>query len=416
MGKIKCKLPNTHNRLNEVHYLLHKMSENYFNPEEFRIYLNATIQAMRNLTFALQNEKSSFEISFDEWYTVWQNEMKSDKFMKWLNDSRVQIVHRGDLESKSILTVRAFAYDDICVETHEVPINLTTEEVLRFLLENGYINPISSFNGVVFEVERKWIDKNLVDQELIFVLTHCFEFLYKLVDDAHKVNGININECDSFDKIHEYNFDNGKLSCLESSNQSRILKFSALDGSTRKMKTKTFKVDESKIDKILEHYNFNEDSFKQKKDSSVNSFFELMNTTAKKVISTDKFHYPMAFIFDENNKPILVQLQFNDKSEKYLAMDTIAQKVRELNSKKLIFIVDSWVSDDIASYLKYGSLENASNRKECLTVSLIARDCEDRHIHNIYERYKNEKIKFIDEYETHKVMNYFSPIYKVWKN
>ncbi len=79
--KNKCKIENTHKRLLESHRLWHQTLDNYFDPEAFRVYLNATIQALRNLTFALQNEKSEIT-GFDEWYTKWQDKMKKDSVMK----------------------------------------------------------------------------------------------------------------------------------------------------------------------------------------------------------------------------------------------------------------------------------------------------------------------------------------------
>ena len=52
-----CKVPVTHNRLLEAHYLWHQAALCYHDPFRFRTHMNALIQALRNITFALQNEK-----------------------------------------------------------------------------------------------------------------------------------------------------------------------------------------------------------------------------------------------------------------------------------------------------------------------------------------------------------------------
>lgn len=62
----KCPLPATHRRLAEAHLLWHQTLDNYQDPDAFRANLNATIQALRNVTFAIQSEKHAIAI-FDEW-------------------------------------------------------------------------------------------------------------------------------------------------------------------------------------------------------------------------------------------------------------------------------------------------------------------------------------------------------------
>jgi hypothetical protein len=47
--------------------------DHYQEPESFRANLNATIEALRNVTFKLQNEKSAFA-EFDVWYKPQQQQ------------------------------------------------------------------------------------------------------------------------------------------------------------------------------------------------------------------------------------------------------------------------------------------------------------------------------------------------------
>lgn len=61
--------------------------------------MNVTIQSLRNLTFALQVEKEKI-IDFEEWYVIWQNRMKKDPVMTWLNNARVTIVHKRSGDKK----------------------------------------------------------------------------------------------------------------------------------------------------------------------------------------------------------------------------------------------------------------------------------------------------------------------------
>src|SRR5208337_3068875 len=82
-----CPIPLTHSRLRHAHLLWHQALQNYHNPEAFRANLNATIEALRNVTFVLQNEKHVF-LDFDKWYGRWQELLKTDPTAKWLNEAR----------------------------------------------------------------------------------------------------------------------------------------------------------------------------------------------------------------------------------------------------------------------------------------------------------------------------------------
>jgi len=63
--------------LAEAHLLWHQALTNYQEPDAFRANLNATIQSLRNVTFALQSEKHSVA-NFEEWYSKWQVRLASE--------------------------------------------------------------------------------------------------------------------------------------------------------------------------------------------------------------------------------------------------------------------------------------------------------------------------------------------------
>ena len=63
-----CPIPFTHDRLFEMHHWWNEIARWYHEPQPFRYARGAFIQAARNVTFMLQNEKSVFE-DFS-WYGV----------------------------------------------------------------------------------------------------------------------------------------------------------------------------------------------------------------------------------------------------------------------------------------------------------------------------------------------------------
>src|SRR5207253_1435530 len=99
-----CPIPEAHRCLRDAHRLWHDAAGHYHDPEGFRAYLNSTIEALRSVTFRVQREKAAIP-GFDAWYETWRVRMKEDLVLRWLNEARVEVFHRGDLETAS--TARA---------------------------------------------------------------------------------------------------------------------------------------------------------------------------------------------------------------------------------------------------------------------------------------------------------------------
>lgn len=112
-----CPTPTAHKRLEEAHVFWHRCLDNYQEPEAFRVDLNAGIQALRNVTFALQKEMRHLD-GFEEWYSPWQHAMRSSPVLRWIVKARNAIVKEGDLVAES--TTRAwlvFDYFDVAALT-----------------------------------------------------------------------------------------------------------------------------------------------------------------------------------------------------------------------------------------------------------------------------------------------------------
>jgi hypothetical protein len=95
-----CAIPNSHDKFEEAHYFLQMMMINYHHADGFRYSMNAFIQALRNITFALQSEKRNIP-DFDSWYVDRQKWMKENELLKKFVEGRNIVVKRGNLEIKS---------------------------------------------------------------------------------------------------------------------------------------------------------------------------------------------------------------------------------------------------------------------------------------------------------------------------
>src|SRR5437764_11784747 len=127
-----CPIPAALRRLAEAHLLWHQALSNYQEPDAFRANLNATIQALRNITFALQTYKNSIA-DFDSWYGEWQARLAADADAKWLHNARTVVVHQGDLEMTSSALVRVLTWKDHVLIESQIPPGAPTSLILANL-------------------------------------------------------------------------------------------------------------------------------------------------------------------------------------------------------------------------------------------------------------------------------------------
>lgn len=136
-----CPLLGVHARLDDLHTLWHEAVSHYQAPERFRTFLNAAIQAARNVTFVLQKQKESIP-GFDTWYEPWRDRLKEDPVMRWIVEARNRVVKAGDLQVTSQAKVSIVAgYDDLPSIEMEVdpllPLDAVADLVRRKVSEHG---------------------------------------------------------------------------------------------------------------------------------------------------------------------------------------------------------------------------------------------------------------------------------------
>ena len=205
----KCPTPTAHRRLDEAHRFWHECLEQYQSPEGFRANLNACIQALRNVTFVLQKEKSLID-GFQDWYAPWQDRMRSDPILRWVVNSRNRIVKEGDLEtlstaratliadyfsaadttSKDFRPVPTETVDQESNETVTAPPRYRLDQIVR-MAASGL--PRSILQDAALAIERRRVDQALPDYELLDALATAYARLVDLISDAHTRSGLGFN-------------------------------------------------------------------------------------------------------------------------------------------------------------------------------------------------------------------------------
>lgn len=102
MSSVACPIKPAERRLSDSQAYWNLAADAYQEPDVFIRHTQATIQALRIVTWLLQKAKQQLP-GFEAWYGVCQERMSSDRVLKWLVDMRNHIEKRGDMEPGSSL-------------------------------------------------------------------------------------------------------------------------------------------------------------------------------------------------------------------------------------------------------------------------------------------------------------------------
>lgn len=357
-----CPTPTAHKRLQEIHRFWHECAEGYQDPEEFRSKLNACIQAARNLTFALQKEGNLIP-GFDDWYPGWQEKMKADPVMRWLHNARTQIVHKGDLATRSQATV--WLQIDYADAGREVAAGLPqpfrkepAEKSPKF-----NTNPLHSLDQILDQIEdlplpsrirqestitieRRWVDSDLPNIELLDALAHVYGFLSQLVKDAHDRAGVAqslmIEIHGEAVPIPELEAEGGRLPCMITSRILRSASFHLVEGTPATGgKMRPFQPDKSMAEKAAKKYKMEPVRLDAEPSSPIDLIpMFIKNATA--IAQSGEEHGWFIFFFRGITRLGIEALAARDASDKRILAQNIAEIVAANHIDGIVEIGEVW--------------------------------------------------------------------------
>ncbi|MFF0613499.1 hypothetical protein ACFYUD_33025 [Nocardia tengchongensis] len=424
-----CPTRIAHKRLDEAHRWWHGCQEHYDNPRAFQQHLNACLQSLRNVTFALQKEKRGID-NFDEWYPAWQDKMRGDPVMRWLVNSRNRVVKQDDLEIESTATIRALLdYSDV--------VDLIDESLAQAAREDGavtrrispltdppeYLRYLRSLPRQVirdgsFVVERRWVDKALPDIEILEALAHCYSVLSGLLKDAHRAAGV---LSDAAEKL--WPSDYLRPPCMVTTLDRRSTQYRIDDGSPvssvlqpmRSLSKRELKRADKKYG--LEEFSAALASCGGYTLDAVDPLFDL----AKKVLEADRYHQFITILVDGTGRTAIEAPIFEDRISKHRYFKDLALRVASRSIDAVITISELWESslhtDSDGSVVPPGE---APDRRELLEVFAVTADGSSRH-RGVYFHRRFRKIVFDEEFgprsahETSVQNNSIEPVLAVWR-
>lgn len=431
-----CPTPTAHRRLEEAHRWWHGCLDEYDSPEGFRTNLNACVQALRNVTFVLQKEKSLIT-DFDEWYQPWQERMKNDDVMRWVVKSRNRIVKMGDLELKSTAVARLIAtYFDTVPKLPDQGGN--SEGVLDKKISlppwttlKGYSErikmlgiPPSILEGAVLSVERRWVDKALPDWELLAGLAYAYGVLADLINDAHArqgvEHGLTMRTPHGLVRLDKREHANGRLPCMITTEESRTASYRIKDGSLTRggLSFPLWDIPKVVEDRAARKYKLDRIKVPQEKVNSITDMVPFYAEIAKTILKKDKYHGWYIFYF-RGLAPCGAEMLFaRDRGDKMLLAKQIADSVTINEFDGIIITGEMWMAP--MSHNSDGTIippAQSPDRSEALIVYAENARGEQRE-HLITFRRRLGKIilgETIEQIDSEGKYNFMLPTRAIWK-
>jgi tetratricopeptide (TPR) repeat protein len=420
----RCPIPAAHRRLVESHLLWHQALSNYQEPDAFRANLNATIQALRNITFALQSEKHVIP-NFDEWYGGWQSRLRVEPDAKWLHSARTIVVHQGDLEITSTALLKVLTWkDEVLIET-QIPPAANTSVVLDsvpFLdLLKQTTTPSADLKDAALEIERRWSVAELKGREILETLARVYGLVGDLVLDAHAQ--VKQLQCIPIDPGHPdfrsaYHL-TGTLECMAIGREQRTQRIKLASGEHYEVVTETSPVSEDDIKQAPKRYKLGKDHFAASWQSSDPIIVaENILARAKQILKKDKNHARMMFIRDGDGAWRQIVLNAADRTEKHILMRVVASFVERVGADVIIDVSESWVLPASSFYeLDSHDIKDAPSRSEVLQVVLATREGICRAYTTPFARGVAGQVKLEDTAQSNDAnfLHYLTPVFEVWR-
>jgi hypothetical protein len=409
LKKNKRKKLNADAKLREVFTHWHHAAESYENTEQFRIYLNACIQALRNTTFVLQKQKRQIP-NFDSWYTQWQDYLKSNLIMNWCVTARNTVVKKGDLETHSAARacyLRSYIdppQNDFKVDPFTDTATIAKEiadKLPNDLKQAGYL-----------KVERRWVANDLPDYELLEILAYAYSILSCLVKDVKAQQGPHALKMTSKKDII---INQGMFpACMSSFSNYRsvYLKFPSMEVerySSKGIDLGTLSAEElikKYGDDVLKNHGVNKDK------SHIFNLAVQFKEQAKIMLSVDGYLVTTVMMISEDKILHLMPVEFRDNDHKYVMMREIAKEAERRRATSLILIGESWSAQTPVGKPIVRASE-CPDKTEAINVSVVAQDGEEFSFIVPFER-KENYIFFGKEMFHEAPSSILLPIKKIW--
>lgn len=414
----QCPLSAVDRRLSDLHRFWHQAERAYFDPDEFRVAIQAAIQTARQVSFVVQKNKNLIP-DFEKWYAGRQEKLAAIPLMKWMVEARNRIEKQGDLEARSFVSAEIVASHldegpkiQVLAKLTDAPLALVKS------IPDSMVGEHIKKNGVL-RIRRRWIENSLPDVELLDAVATAYGHLAQLVRSAHQQMGLagpvttNVGTGEQFPEADQ----DGRLPCMIGHEDARTLDVWLATGKPLEIEEvrKELGRDEvmAEAPKLKERYGV--DPTKMYADSGkIHDHARSLFAVARKMFEKDGYHITIVFLL-RGGKPIEIrELRPEEHGHKFMMMRTLAQHAQRIGADAAVLLSETW-SAPANPAKPYMRAVDSPDRRELLTATAVSKDGDPLHLSaEIFRDGKN--VRLADTIEHVGGAHFaFAPLYKVWK-
>ena len=366
--------------MDQAHRLWHTAQDLYFRPDEFRETIQVLIQQLRTVTWLIQHKKKKIP-DFENWYSAWQKRMREDDILRWLVDARNHIEKRGDLETYSTLEAEIISSYEKDMPPILIENNLfdSIQDIFDKLPKSYLENQVLEYGTL--KLSRKWVSNDLPHHEILDALGYAYGYMSTILDDAHAQMSlprmqtvfVHGEEIDAFPGGGPRD---GRLPCMVTSGEISTTYISLKTGKHSYLRTGFSDVQNVDQKTVEKRYGKLPDVTHPPKNPSLAQTSRQLFRFARQAICVDGYHITIGVLL-QNNQPFqFIELNFEDRSDKYVKMRYITTEIRKFNADGFILIGEQWVSSfDPENPFVYPS--DKEDRTEALGLTGCNSDGED---------------------------------------
>ena len=414
----QCPLAAVDRRLEDVHRFWHQAERAYFEPDAFRLAIQAAIQTARQVSFVLQKNKALIP-DFEEWYKGWQSKLATIPLMRWMVKARNQIEKQGDLEAHSFVSAEIVASHLGEGPSVQVAANLSDAPLaLLKSIPDSLLREHIKKDGVL-RIRRRWIENSLPDTELLDAVAIAYGHLSILVRSAHEqIGGVSLSSTDSnTGQKFAAGDQEGRLPCMIGHEDARTLDIWLATGNPIELELIQKKLGQEEImgdrPKLEKRYGGSPPPMTFD-IGKIHEYTRSLFASVRRVFEKDGNHMMMAILF-RNGKPLGVhELRPAEHGHKFIMMRTLAQQAQKLRADASVIISEAWGAPESPTN-PYIRAVKSPYRKEFLTITAVSKNGDPIHLSAEILR-DGKKFALSDTIEhVNSAPFAFAPLYEVWK-
>ncbi|MDR6867390.1 hypothetical protein J2Y69_001993 [Microbacterium resistens] len=332
-----CPCASAHRRLMDLHEDIHRAIENYLDENEFRRWLNSAIQNSRGVTFLLQKQKVKWA-DFDTWYGDWQSRARENPVLGWGVTARNRIVKEEDLATLSQAVVGVYdthrrGYEDVFV----VPPSTSPETIIASFVKLAEQDGKKRKGWI--RIERRWIDDQLPNYELVAALREMYRAVGKAVELAHKASGVDACLAPSFARECVTSRIDLDLHCLGSGNPVPTMMLDLESGEVATVGFRGLERDDSEDFAEFGRQHYGEPPrFTTDPIAHVDERMEL----SKQFLKADGYAGPILMLFG-NGGGRLFPIAFGDDEPREMKIAAVLETVGAWQFTGAVFSSETWI-------------------------------------------------------------------------